>query len=97
MKKISIFIAITSAIALTASMVFAENNGIEKCQVIKNGKGLIKAMKADCATTSHSCAGQNKADDPDSWIMVPKGQCIKINSGDLAEINQVIKDKLEEI
>lgn len=94
MKKSSIFMAVTTAITLTAGVAFADGD-MEKCKVIQDGKGLIKAHKADCAGASHSCAGQNKAGDAEAWIMVPKGQCSKINVGDFSGVGQDIKDKIE--
>ena len=96
MSKSGIFAAITAALTLTAGGVLAEGD-MEKCKVVdKNGKGLIKAHKADCnAAPSHSCSGQNKAGDALSWIMVPKGQCAKINAGDFSGVSQDIKDKIE--
>jgi len=68
---------------------------MEKCHPVKGGKGLIKANKADCKGSSHSCAGQNKAGDLESWIMVPTGLCGKINSGNFDEVPPAIKAKLE--
>ncbi len=92
MKKIGIFTAITAALALNAT---AGTTDMEKCKIVKDGKGLIKAHQADCAATGRSCAGQNKAGDPDAWIMVPKGQCQKINAGDFSELPQKIKNKIK--
>lgn len=87
--------AITTVIALSATNALA-NEGFEKCKIIKDGKGLIKANKADCAGKTHACAGQNKGGDPESWILVPKGQCEKINAGEFSGIDKAIKDKIEE-
>lgn len=93
MKKIGTFSAVATAVALTAGVAFA-GGGMEKCKVVKDGQGLIKEHKADCAGASNSCAGQNKAGDVDSWIMVPEGQCSKINAGDFSDVGQDIQDKL---
>ena len=92
MKKTSIFIAITSAITLATSIASAQD--MKKCPVIKNDIGLIKAMKADCATSLHSCAGQNPANEVEAWITVPKGQCTKINNGDFTGVSQKTKNKI---
>ena len=94
MKKISIFTAVTTALTLASSLAWATDD-MEKCKVMKDGVGLIKANKADCAGTSHSCAGQNKAGDPESWIIVPKGQCDKINAGDFSGVTPEIREKIE--
>ncbi len=94
MAKSGLFTAVIAAVTLTAGAAFAEGD-MEKCKVVKDGKGLIKEHKADCKGSSHSCAGQNKAGDPDSWIMVPKGECDKINAGDFSGVDQDVKDKIE--
>ena len=95
MKKSSIIASIATAVTLAAGMSSAETS-MEKCSVVgKNGQGLIKAHKADCADSGHSCAGQNSAGDAKAWIIVPKGDCAKINAGDFTNVSQDIKDKLE--
>jgi uncharacterized membrane protein len=94
MKKSRIFSAVAAAVTLTAGVAFAEGD-MEKCKVVKDGIGLIKENKTDCKGSSNSCAGQNKAGDPESWIMVPKGQCDKINAGDFSGVTQDVKDKIE--
>jgi|GEM_PF-6989288 len=93
----------TSTVADAASGVQnavqnAVQNGAapEQCKVVdKDGKGLIKAQMADCKAATHSCAGQNTAGDPQSWINVPAGQCAKINQGDFSGVPQTVKDKVE--
>lgn len=96
MKNSTILAGVATALLLAVGSVQAADDtaGMEKCQVIKDGKGLIKAGKGACKTASHTCAGENKDGDVDAWIMVPKGQCDKINSGDMSEVSQDIKDKL---
>lgn len=96
MKKLSIFTALSTAMALSISTAHGGAGSMEKCKVVgSDGKGLIKAAKADCAGAGQSCAGQNKAGDPNAWILVPKGQCAKINAGDFSGVSQSIKDKIE--
>ena len=47
--------------------------GMEKCY------GIAKAGYNDCSTASHHCAGESRLDnDPESWVIVPKGLCQKI-------------------
>ncbi len=95
MKKLNIFTAVAAAVALTAGSAFAQVE-MEQCKVVdKNGKGLIKAHKSDCKSAGVSCAGQNKAGDPSAWIMVPKGECVKINAGDFSGVDKDIKEKIE--
>ena len=84
-----------AALSFTSAQASDAPTGMEKCKVVKDGKGLIKEHKADCKGASHSCAGQNKAGDAESWIMVPKGQCDKINAGDVSGVEQDITDKIE--
>ena len=91
---------LTTAFALAAFSVGsaqAEMKGdMEKCKVVdKDGKGLVKEHKADCASKGNSCAGHNKAGDPEAWIMVPKGECVKINVGNFTGISDEIKNKVE--
>ena len=67
---------------------------MEKCKVVdKDGKGLIKAHKGECATSKHSCAGHNGPGDPESWILVPKGECKNINAGEFSGVDDNIKEK----
>lgn len=107
MKKSNILAAVAAAITFSAGTAFAAPDATttttttttttdtEQCKVVdKNGVGLIKAGMGQCKSAQHSCAGQNTAGDPNSWISVPKGQCAKINAGDLSGITQDIKDKI---
>lgn len=87
MKKVSVLAAVTAAFALTSSSALAE--GMEKCRVVKDGKGLIKEHRGDCATSKYSCQGHNPAGDAEAWILVPKGDCEKINSADPKQLDEV--------
>lgn len=61
-----------AVIATTASA----KDGFEKCA------GVAKARMNDCATKTHSCAGQAAKDnDANEWIYVPTGTCTKIAGG----------------
>lgn len=92
MKKATIFTAIATAVTLSS----AHAAPMEKCVILdKNGRGLIKAHKADCASATSSCAGQNKAGDPNAWILVPKGKCKQINEGNYEGLSKKVKDKIE--
>ena len=49
---------------------------LEKCY------GINAAAKNDCAEGAHSCAGQaTKARDTKSFVMLPAGDCAKIQGG----------------
>ncbi len=96
MKKSMVFVAMTAALGLANTAALAEEPlEMEKCQVVKDGKSLIKEHKADCKSKNHSCAGQNVTGDLDSFILVPSGQCSKIKAGDLTGVDEHIKDKLD--
>jgi uncharacterized membrane protein len=51
---------------------------LEKCY------GINAAAKNDCAEGAHSCAGQaTQARDPKSFVLLPAGDCAKIQGGKL--------------
>lgn len=95
--KVSLKMVVSMALgtALTAGNAFAVDKALEKCSVVKDGKGIIKAHKGDCKAGTHSCAGQNEAGEVDAFIVVPVGECMKINQMDFSGVDQKIKDKLE--
>jgi hypothetical protein len=46
--------------------------------------GINAAAKNDCGTAAHACMGRaTKARDPDSFVLVPAGACLKIDGGSL--------------
>lgn len=95
MKKAKLLAAAAKAVAFSVGSANADGE-MEKCKVVdENGKGLIKEHKADCAGNNNSCAGHNSKGDPDAWIMVPKGECDKVNKGDFSGVDDTIKDKIE--
>ncbi|MFI4954461.1 MAG: DUF2282 domain-containing protein [Gammaproteobacteria bacterium] len=74
------------------------NANMERCNVVKDGKGMIREHKGDCKASNpekNSCAGQNSAGEPEAWIFVPKGECAKINMGDCSGISQESRARLE--
>lgn len=96
MKKSKLLATAFVAAAFSISSAYADDAGeMEKCKIVKDGKGLIKEHKADCASNGNSCAGANKAGDPEAWIMVPKGECDKINNGDFSGVSDEIKAKID--
>ena len=51
-------------------------NNLEKCY------GVAARGKNDCAEGAHSCVGQSTRDrDPESFVLVPKGECQKFAGG----------------
>jgi len=89
--------ATVAAAILSSGIAYAEDNhaDMEKCMVAKDGHGMIKEGKGDCGSKTNSCAGSNKAGDAEAWILVPKGECEKINKGDLSGVSEEVKAKLD--
>lgn len=57
-------------------MMAAPLKGMDKCY------GIAKAGMNDCATASHSCAGESKVNgEKEAWIATPTGLCNKIVGG----------------
>lgn len=60
------------------NMARMEKSKLEKCY------GINAAAKNDCAEGAHSCAGQStQARDPKSFVLLPAGDCGKIQGGKL--------------
>ena len=60
------------------NMARMQQNKLEKCY------GINAAAKNDCAEGAHSCAGQaTQARDPKSFVLLPAGDCAKIQGGKL--------------
>jgi uncharacterized membrane protein len=62
--------------AVKDNMARAMANKLEKCY------GINAVAKNDCAEGAHSCAGQaTKARDTKSFVLLPAGDCAKIQGG----------------
>lgn len=60
------------------NMARMEKNKLEKCY------GINAVAKNDCAEGAHSCAGQStQARDTKSFVLLPAGDCGKIQGGKL--------------
>jgi uncharacterized membrane protein len=95
MEKAKLLATAFAAAAFSISGANAGDN-TEKCKVVDaHGKGLIKEHQGQCATSKHSCAGHNEKGDNEAWILVPKGECEKINKGDLSGVDETVKGKIE--
>lgn len=93
-SKTTSYLSLTAALAVATSAFAAVE--MEKCKVVdKDGKGLIKEHKADCKADTHTCKGQNSAHDASSWILVPKGECDKIQKNDYNNLSKETKEKIE--
>lgn len=82
-KKAKLIPAMAGLFAAAAMVVAAEEanahavkKGFEKCA------GIVKQGMNDCGANGHSCAGVAAEDnDPNEWIMLPKGSCERIVGG----------------
>lgn len=64
--------------AVKDNMMRMQANKLEKCY------GINVTAKNDCAEGAHSCAGQaTKARDSKSFVLLPAGDCSKIQGGSL--------------
>lgn len=60
------------------NMARMQQNKLQKCY------GINAVAKNDCAEGAHSCAGQStQARDPKSFVLLPGGDCAKIQGGKL--------------
>lgn len=75
------------AAALSASILSLYINtdwlsGDQDQEEVERCYGIVRAGKNDCATSKHSCASQaTKNNDPEEFIMMPKGLCQRIIGG----------------
>jgi uncharacterized membrane protein len=64
--------------AVKDNMARMAQDKLQKCY------GINSAAKNDCAEGAHSCAGQaTQARDPKSFVLLPSGDCGKIQGGKL--------------
>jgi len=75
----------TKAVATTGVLAFAvavsagTANAADKKGKKEKCYGIVAKGMNDCATSSHSCAGQSKVDNhPEEWVYVPAGLCDRI-------------------
>jgi uncharacterized membrane protein len=74
-----VVVASALVVALSMSTVsIAQGQETEQCY------GVAKAGQNDCKSGGHDCKGQSEVDvDPDSFVLLPKGTCEKIDGGSL--------------
>ena len=75
---------LTAAIGSLLVMGLAGGNAMAADMNTEKCFGIAKAGKNDCASnkSAHSCAGQATRDnDPQDFVVVPKGTCDKIAKG----------------
>ena len=74
------------AMAMTMVSVGALAGDGDKAKKKEKCYGIVVKGQNDCATASHSCAGQAKMDAAaDEWIYLPKGHCERIVGGKLTK------------
>jgi uncharacterized membrane protein len=74
--------AIAAVLTLTATNVIAAESNTAAKQETEKCYGIVKAGMNDCATSTQSCAGSAVKDNqPDAFILLPKGTCNKIVGG----------------
>ena len=67
-----------------APQVVKDNMARAMAQKLQKCYGINAAAKNDCAEGTHSCAGQaTKARDTKSFVLLPAGDCGKIQGGSL--------------
>lgn len=94
--SLAVIAAISAATLGSAQAHVTPPADTEQCvPVNQKGENLIKAGHSDCGTGKSVCAGQNAANEKDAWIVVPKGMCEQINTGNWQEVPQSICAKLE--
>ena len=72
---------VASALTMALSMAAA---GTAQAQETEQCFGVAKAGKNDCKAGAHDCAGKSEVDaDPQSFVLLPKGTCEKIEGGSL--------------
>lgn len=87
MKKRTIQNSAVIAAALGASLVSIYTNTdwlSEKSQTgeLERCYNIVRTGKNDCATSKHSCSAQATSDqDPEEYIVLPKGLCERIAGG----------------
>jgi len=87
---------LTTAIGLALALSAPAGRAADPPQVVKDNMarmaqdklqkcyGINSVSKNDCAEGAHSCAGQaTQARDPKSFVLLPAGDCGKIQGGKL--------------
>ncbi|MGA2364865.1 MAG: DUF2282 domain-containing protein [Steroidobacteraceae bacterium] len=71
--------------AADTSSSMSANNAMTAKAKLEKCYGINATSKNDCAAGAHSCAGQaSMARDPKSFVLLPSGDCTKIQGGTLA-------------
>ena len=84
------YVITTAIAALTSGGLLAATTaqaaGAVVCAEQERCYGIARASKNDCATSTSACSGSAKQDNQkDAWVYVPKGMCLKVAGGTLAQ------------
>ncbi|WP_417452147.1 DUF2282 domain-containing protein [Kordiimonas sp.] len=75
-------VATTSAVAFAMTVAAGSASADDKKGKKEKCFGVVAKGMNDCATSTHSCAGQASADNHgEEWIYVPAGMCERIAGG----------------
>ena len=75
-------VATTSAVAFALTVASGAAIAADKKAKKEKCYGMVAKGMNDCATSTHSCAGQSKVDShPEEWVYVTKGLCERIAGG----------------
>lgn len=84
MSKKSIFLKSLAVAAVASTVVLSTQNEAEAKKDLEKCYGIVKAGKNDCGANGHSCAGHAAKDnDPNEWLLMPKGLCERLTGGSL--------------
>ena len=71
-----------AAMAVSSTAAYAGDEKAMDKPAMEHCYGVAKAGKNDCASASHSCAGQSTKDmDKTSFVSLPAGVCAKLSGG----------------
>jgi uncharacterized membrane protein len=75
-------VATTSVLAFALSVAAGTASADDKKGKKEKCYGVVAKGMNDCATSSHTCAGQSAEDQhPEEWMYVPAGMCERIAGG----------------
>ena len=86
-KALKPAILASGAVAMAMTMVTVDASAADpKAKKKEKCYGVVAKGQNDCASASHSCAGQAKTDAAaDEWMYLPKGHCERIVGGKITK------------
>ncbi len=75
-------VATTGVVAFAMTVAAGHASAGDKKGKKEKCYGVVAKGMNDCGSSSHSCAGQAKADShPEEWVYVPAGLCDRLAGG----------------